>query len=160
MISYIKNDADRRFVRFLAELLALRIKAQYKKTFEAVTYVPRRKRGIRQAGYDQAKLIAEELSGIFEIKCVAMLERHGSEEQKLLSASERRRSMENRYTVIQENILTEGNLFNRVLLVDDVCTTGATIDACSSLLRKAGIKQVISAVIAKTPKKEGWMTIG
>jgi predicted amidophosphoribosyltransferase len=64
--------------------------------------------------------------------------------------------MKNRYSVIQENIIS----FNRVLLIDDISTTGATIDACSALLRKEGIKQVIPAVIAKTPKKEGWMTIG
>jgi ComF family protein len=161
IVGYIKNDADKRMIRFFAELLMLRIKQLHKKPFEAVTYVPRRKKGIRTAGYDQAKLLAEGVAEVLGIRCVAMLKRHGSEEQKLLSASERRASMKNRYSVIKENILSESREpFGRVLLIDDVCTTGATLDACSALLRKAGIKQVIPAVITKTPKKEGWMTTG
>lgn len=161
IIGAIKNDADRRMIRFFAELLALRIKQMHKKPFEAVTYVPRRKKGIRTAGYDQAKLLAEETALVLGVQCVAMLKRHGSEEQKLLSASERRASMKNRYSVIAENTLSEsGEPFSRLLLIDDVSTTGATLDACAALLRNEGIKQVIPAVIAKTPKKEGWMTIG
>jgi ComF family protein len=156
MISYIKNDADVRFARFFAELLALRLKTMHKRDFDAVTYVPRRKRGIRIAGYDQARLIAEEMAAILGIKCIAMLKRHGSREQKLLSASERRRTMGNRYSVITDNIICgDKEPFERVLLIDDVCTTGATINACSALLHRAGIKQVIPAVIAKTQKKEG-----
>jgi len=161
IIGAVKNDADRRMIRFFAELLALRIKQLHKKPFEAVTYIPRRKKGIRAAGYDQAKLLAEETAKALRVPCVAMLRRHGSEEQKLLSASERRKTMKNRYSVIRDNVVSEsGEPYARVLLIDDVCTTGATLDACSALLRQEGIKQVISAVIAKTPKKEGWMTLG
>jgi ComF family protein len=141
-------------IHFFSELLALRIRQLHKKPFEAVTYVPRRKRGIRTAGYDQAKLLAEEVARVLEIKCITMLRRHGSEEQKLLSASERRASMKNRYSVIGENILSKSEPYNRVLLIDDVCTTGATLDACAALLRKEGIKQVIPAVITKTPKRK------
>ncbi|OGO88496.1 MAG: hypothetical protein A2Y15_01670 [Clostridiales bacterium GWF2_36_10] len=156
MIGYIKNDADLRYARFFAELLALRIKIMHKRGFDAVTYVPRRKRGIRVAGYDQSRLIAEQIAPILGIKCIAMLNRHGSKEQKLLSASERRRTMVNRYSVIPENIIGNGGEpFGRILLIDDVYTTGATIDACSTLLRRAGIKQIIPAVITKTQKKEG-----
>jgi len=161
IIYYIKNDADIRFARFFAELLVLRLKTMHKRDFNVVTYVPRRKRGIRVTGYDQARLIAEEVATILGIKCVAMLKRHGSREQKLLSASERRRTMENRYSVLADNIIGNDNEpIERVLLIDDVCTTGATLNACSALLRRAGIKQVIPAVIAKTQKKEGWMTSG
>lgn len=161
IIGAVKNDADKRMIRFIAELLTLRIKHMHKRPFEAVTYVPRRKKGIRTTGYDQAKLIAEEVAQVLQINCIPMLKRHGSEEQKLLSAAERRASMKNRYSVIGENILAEsGEPYGRVLLIDDVCTTGATLDACAALLRNEEIKQVIPAVIAKTPKKEGWMTIG
>lgn len=156
MIGYIKNNADLRYASFFAELLALRLKIMHKREFDAITYVPRRKRGIRIAGYDQARLIAEQLAPILGVKCIKMLERHGEKEQKLLSASERRRNMKNRYTVINEKVIDDnGEPFKRVLLIDDVCTTGATIDACSALLRKAEIKQVIPAVLAKTQKKEG-----
>ena len=155
MISYIKNDADVRFARFFAELLVMRIKSQHRRGFDAVTYIPRRRRGIRIAGYDQAKLIATEVAHILGIDCITLLMRHGSREQKLLSASERRRTMVNRYSVIKENTLnSENQIYGRILLIDDVCTTGATLDACSSLLRKAGLKQVIPAVIARTPKRK------
>jgi ComF family protein len=158
LISYIKNNADKRYAHFFAELLVIRIKIRYKRGFDAVTYVPRRKKGIRIAGYDQSRLIAEEIADILGVECIPMLVRHGSGEQKLLSAAERKKTMHNRYSVLSEGVEKDGEPLGRVLLIDDICTTGATINACTALLRKAGIKQVIPAVIAKTQKKEGWMT--
>lgn len=156
IVGQLKNNADLRFARFLSRLLVLRIKSLHKRGFEAVTYIPRRKRGIRIAGYDQAKLIADETAKCLGIPCIPMLIRHGRQEQKLLSAAERKKRMKDRYSVVLYN----QNNIRRVLLIDDVSTTGATLSACAGLLRRAGIGQVIPAVVAKTPKKEGWITNG
>ncbi len=153
IIGNIKNNADIRYARFLAELLVGRHNLKHRLKYDCITYVPRRKKGIRIAGYDQAKLIAKEVSAILDIECIPTLKRFGKQEQKLLSASQRKKAIKNRYAVINENIMVEGEPLRRVLLVDDIYTTGATIKGCSDLLRKAGVRQVVSLVMARTQRR-------
>ena len=141
LIAMLKYNAKRERVEFLADRLAALCTGHY----DGVTYVPRRPKEKRLYGYDHARLLAEAVAKRLNVPLICTLECHGHIQQKFLSASQREKSMLGRDNAIPEAVLA----YPRLLLMDDVCTTGATLRACSSLLREAGAKAVSCAVLAK-----------
>jgi ComF family protein len=100
-----------------------------------------------ERGYNQAELIAKPLARSLGLPCRSyLLVRSRPRPDKLrLSLRERWRSVHGAYTM--RNGMRVDNL--RVLLVDDVLTTGATLDACSRALRKAGASKVVALTVAR-----------
>ena len=103
---------------------------------------------MRIHGGDQSKLIAAGVAEGLEIPLKPLLARREkrASDQKLLDAVERRKNVKNTFFPAKE-----AADYRRVLLVDDVTTTGSTIDECADILREAGVKQVVKAVLARTP---------
>ena len=103
--------------------------------------------GLRERGYNQAELIARPLARALGLPCRSyLLVRNRPRPDKLrLTVRERWRTVRGAYTTRQG--LQVDNL--RVLLVDDVLTTGATLDACSRALRKAGAAKVVALTVAR-----------
>lgn len=152
LLYFLKYNADLRVVDFMMEL-AVRATGINPESYDAVTYIPRSKRRIRRYGLDQSKEFAKAVSKIYGIPLVTCLERVGKGEQKLLSRAERYKNIRDKYRV--KNLPEEK--FKRILLIDDVCTTGATINLCADLLRKDVAKTVTPMVLTKTvlPKNNG-----
>jgi predicted amidophosphoribosyltransferase len=73
------------------------------------------------------------------------LEYHSVLEQKYLSGAQREKSMYGRYRAIPKAI----EHYPRLLLVDDLYTTGATMRACSRMLRQNGAKSVSCVTLAR-----------
>lgn len=141
LVGMLKYDAKRERVEFLADRLAALCNGRY----DGVTFIPRRPKEKRLYGYDHARLLAEAVAKRLDLPLVAALECHSHLEQKFLSASQREKSMRGRYHAIPQAV----EAYPRLLLIDDVCTTGATLRACSAILREAGAKTVSAAVLAK-----------
>ena len=141
LVGMLKYNAKRERVEFLADRLAALCNGRY----DGVTYVPRRPKEKRLYGYDHARLLAEAIAKRLDLPLVRTLECHSHIEQKYLSASQREKSMRGRYHPIPQAVAA----YPRLLLIDDVCTTGATLRACSAILREAGAKSVSTAVLAK-----------
>ena len=141
----LKSRPDERIIGFFADMLirAARINA---KRFNAVTYVPRRKRAVNFYGFDQSKAIAKAISQKTGIPLVTILFHKGNRQQKLLGMGERKKNIKNSYGL--KYIPKEK--YKKILLVDDVVTTGATLKACAELLRENAADAVVPAVIAKT----------
>jgi len=95
--------------------------------------VPIHPRRMRQRGYNQAELLATELSKILEIPVwrKALVRISNTPSQISLKAEQRRRNVSNAFKCRDQGI--EGR---SVLLIDDVCTTGATLNACAVALYK------------------------
>ena len=143
LIASVKYHADRAEIRALGELLAALCTGRY----DAVTYVPRSHQAVYRYGYDQSMLLAEAVASRLELPMVTALVSRSVVEQKLLSASQREKSMRGKYAAMPAAV----TMYPRLLLIDDVCTTGATLRACAALLRQAGAKSVSCAALAKTP---------
>ncbi len=106
---------------------------------EALVPVPMHWRKKRLRGYNQSELLAERVSRITGIPVDKDLLRcrKYTRSQKVLSRRERLRNLSGSFAVREA-----GRLPRRVLVIDDVYTTGSTMDAVSGALKDAGISQV------------------
>jgi ComF family protein len=108
--------------------------------------VPLRPARRRRRGYNQARLLADELGARTGLALCDCLERRGGVgTQAGRSRSERRLGPPGRVGVRAPPAPA------RVLLVDDVVTTGATLSACAAVLRRAGTRSVAAIAFARTP---------
>ena len=114
---------------------------------DLVVPVPAHALRLRERGYNQAELIAKPFARSLGLPCRSylLLRIRPRSDQLRLSLRERWRSVRGAYTIRQG--VRVDNL--RVLLIDDVLTTGATLDACSRALRKAGASKVVALTVAR-----------
>jgi len=147
---FIKYFTEKRVMAFLGEVLIKGCGLNIK-DFDGVTYVPRLPRRKRRYGYDQSKELAKSVSEAFGIPLIHTLKRKGGPEQKLLSRGERMKNAKDRYRVL----IAPEKKFKRLLLIDDITTTGATLRVCKSLLLEHTAKAVTMVAIATTPKSIG-----
>ncbi|NLN55297.1 MAG: ComF family protein [Clostridiales bacterium] len=146
VISVIKHNLDNNLADFIAELIYMSLKES--KKFDCIVYPPRAKQSIKKYGFDQAGEIALSLGAKSGVKVIDAIKRkRKTAEQKLLSATQRRKNVMGMFESDKEKLSGK----KRVLLIDDVYTTGATVKACEAALRKAGVKVVIPFTVAFTP---------
>lgn len=120
--------------------------------FDVITWVPLSRWRLWRRGYDQSRLLAQRLADKMDIPCEPLLKktRHTKAQSGLSGESERRANVLGAYEVTPGTV-TQGR---RVLLVDDVVTTGATLSECARVLRTAGAAGVVCVALAMTEKKQ------
>jgi ComF family protein len=114
---------------------------------DAVVPVPLDRGRLRERGYNQAELIAKPLARLLGIpfRSYLLVRTKPRPNQLRLTRRERWETVRGAYAT-RERALVD-NL--RVLLVDDVFTTGATLDACSRALKGAGAARVVGLTVAR-----------
>lgn len=113
---------------------------------ELVSWPPLSAKRLRERGYDQAKLLAEQVGKELGLPVVRVLEKEERPAQSgLKDQAERRANLLGAYAAVD----AEGFRGRRVLLVDDVVTTGATLSECAKTLRLAGAAGVVCATLAQ-----------
>ena len=102
---------------------------------------------LRERGYNQADLIARPLARRLGVKLRpdVLVRTRPRPPQLVLSRTERWKSVRGAYAT-REGVRVDKL---RVLLVDDVMTTGATLDSCARALRKAGAAEVFGLTVAR-----------
>ena len=121
--------------------------------FDAVTWVPVGPKRLRRRGYDQARLLAEAACRVWETSPERLLEKTGDNpaQSGLADADARRANVLGMYAVTTGAAVAG----RRILLIDDICTTGATLTECVRTLRDAGAGRVVCAAAALSrPEKE------
>lgn len=115
-----------------------------------LTYVPRSRESIDEYGFDHAKELCKIISRLTEIPMQTLFV-HGksSQKQKELTAQERRDNAESAYSGAK-NVKAP----YKVIIVDDVTTTGSTISSCAKIAKALGAEYIASLTVAFTPKKE------
>ena len=115
---------------------------------DAVIPVPLHGTKLRERGYNQSASIAQGIHDVTGIPvCSSLLKRHKyTNSQTQLTAAERMVNVGDAFSLNKRGSVTpEGKT---LMLVDDVVTTGATMDACARVLRAAGARSVLAASIA------------
>ncbi len=114
--------------------------------FDVIIPVPLHPTRQRERGFNQATLLAELLSAQTSIRCKPLLERtRYTTTQTALDRPERMENLHNAFR-LRKNADVRGL---RVLLVDDVLTTGSTLNECARVLKRAGAFSVHAATAAR-----------
>lgn len=110
--------------------------------------VPLHPSRLRQRGFNQAVLLGSTLSRRLSLPMLldTLARIRQTEPQIELSAAERRLNVKGAFAVKKPERIAG----KRILLLDDVMTTGSTMDECAKELKKAGAEMVIAATIART----------
>lgn len=118
---------------------------------DVVTWVPSTRRRTAERGFDQAKVLAVQVGRELDVPVRGSLRRaFSSGPQALRDATERRAAMRGSFDV-RERVTVPA----RVMLVDDVLTTGATAAACAEALLRSGASHVSLLVAARTLLRAG-----
>ena len=143
MFRWKKKD-ERVFSDFFAKLLAEKIYF-LKKIYGdfVVVPVPPRNGKVKKIGWDQVDDLYKLLKYKYKIESIKMLERISSTEQKKLDRNHRLLQNQNSY-IKRKNIQYIPKI---VCLIDDVKTTGSTLDSCGSILRSLGVEKVYALTI-------------
>jgi ComF family protein len=111
---------------------------------EVVTWVPLSRRRLARRGFDQAEVLARAVAGHLGAPARALLVRaRDTQAQARMTGPQRRRALRDAFAV-------RGRAGRRVLLIDDVLTTGATASACALALRRAGATRVTLLTAARS----------
>lgn len=140
----LKSGYHPYYAKAFAYLIADKILSSSDYTaFDYITFVPQNKTSRFMRGYNQAELIAKELSQLLKVPCIPTLYRtNDGRKQSSLGAKERMENVKKCYFPLK------GSFSGTVLLTDDIYTTGATANHCSRLLRKMGFDRVYLAIAA------------
>ena len=131
-------------------LIAYQVRMQMDEPFDLVAWVPTSAHNLRTRGYDHARLIAAETARRLETPLVQALRRVRRTEPMFgLSASRAARANVFDAFCAEKDAPLPGA---RVLIVDDVLTTGATLSECARTLKDAGAERVCAAVLAVAKK--------
>lgn len=117
----------------------------YLKPETVITYIPTATSRQRMRGYDQSKLLAKRLAKIKNVRFMPLLERHGQSRQVGATKKQRFEQAAEMFRLHAKEPLKE----TEVIIVDDIVTTGASLEAAAKLLKQNGIKQVSAAVFAQ-----------
>ena len=148
IMAQIKYKNKREYLDFFGAAMAKRYERTVKgMAVEAIVPVPVHPSRRRARGFNQAEVLAEVLGkklGI-PVKPEMLIREKRTRPQKELTAAERLKNLSGAFSA-GEGICG----IRRVLLVDDIYTTGSTMEACARALRSAGVEKVYFAVICMT----------
>lgn len=143
VIHKLKFDRCKEAARVLAESMACMLPRLPDDTI--VCHVPTAGGRIRSRGYDQARLMAKGIARRKGLRYDSLLIRRGKSRQVGASRRERFRHLEKALSISRDKNLSG----KYILLIDDVTTTGATIEAAAKVLKEAGAERVDAAVFAQ-----------
>ena len=129
-----------------AALMAMAVGEQLTESFDTLSYVPLSRKRLRQRGYDQAQLLAGEMGKHFgmEVQTLLVKIRDVPAQSSMKGEAQRRANISGCYAPADGVKLTG----KRILLVDDVLTTGSTLSEAARVLRLHGAETVCGAVLA------------
>lgn len=103
----------------------------------------------RKRGYNQAEELTARLSKLWDIPMDARLlvRKKKTAPQRELNPAERLKNLQEAFAADREYMEGIGGVLESVILVDDIYTTGSTVEACTRALKEAGVKRVYFVVI-------------
>ena len=132
------------FVNFILKNKKIFEKLQ---SYDTIIPVPISRKRMKERGYNQSLLIAKKLSKEVKIPLQAncLLKTRNIIEQSKLNKEQRKQNIQNVYELKNGEILNK----KRILLIDDIYTTGSTVNECAKILQQARPEKIDVLVLAK-----------
>ena len=131
-------------------LLAMKLEQEHPEGFDILTWVPVSRLRKFRRGYDQVELLAKAVGQELGLVPVPLLKkiRNNRQQSRITGDAERRANVLGAYRVLNDETI-QGK---RILLLDDILTTGATAGECARILLTAGAQEVHCAAVAAARK--------
>lgn len=154
IVSAVKTREDKSAVRLCARELSHEIMKTFLldgRTTEdwSITYPPRSRKRVKKFGFDHGRDLCRYISKYTGIKFQDTLVNRSRVSQKHLNSLKRKKNADSAYAIRRKAVI-QGNY----IVVDDIITTGATINAVASQLKAAGADLVYPVCIARSKKKK------
>lgn len=151
-IRALKYAGQQRLAAPLGLLLAEAFR-HYKLHADGIIPLPLHVQREQQRGYNQATLLARVCAAKLRLPCLEqmVMRRHATRAQVGLTSRERQQNVADAFSLIPGSPPLPRH-YQTLLLIDDVCTTGATLAACAAPLYAAGVSQVWGLVLGRPGK--------
>lgn len=136
------------YAELFGSLMADCIRENLSERYDLITWVPLSGKRLKKRGYDQAMLLAMAAALALDDAPVELLRKHTDvpAQSGVGSPEKRRANISGVYAVVDEDLVRG----RRILLIDDVITTGATLAECAKTLKYAGAAEVVCCTLAQT----------
>ena len=155
LIYVIKRVKRRDLIDFISDEIIITIRNSIDLKDFVLSNVPRKKSRVLKYGFDHSEEIAKAISKKLGLKYIKLLKSKSKRAQKKLHGDERIKNAE--FDILKRKQNLKGK---RVLLLDDIVTTGASMGASAMLIRALGAKEVVGACLAITYRDEYKPIIG
>ena len=147
IIQYKFNEKPYLYKTFCELIIKNKKVFDFIKSYDIIIPVPIHKTRIRKRGYNQSELIAKELAKKLNIgyNKKVLIKVRKNKPQSILNKKERKENTENVYKIINKEKIYD----KKILIFDDIYTTGATINACIKEIEKAKVKKIGVLTLAK-----------
>jgi len=137
-----KITLGKKLGRRLGEILK---EEEFLEDYDFLIPVPLHPSRERERGYNQSKILADEISRLTSLPLLdkVLFRKKNTRDQTYLTAEERERNVKGAFR-LKHSLTLQGK---KILLVDDVMTTGTTLKECSKILKEAGAKEVAGATV-------------
>lgn len=154
LVYSVKTADDRSAVNLCArelsaDILKTILLAGDKPSEYTLTYPPRSRKRIKKYGFDHGRDLARRVSKYTGIPVRELFKNKGRKTQKSLDSFARLSNANSSY-----ELLKNADIKGKYIIIDDVITTGATVNACARLLKEKGAELVYPACIARSKRKK------
>ena len=141
----------RNYAAAYARMLGVKLLKEERAEFDLITWVPISAKRLKKRGFDQGQLLAENLGEELKIPVTPLLKkiRDNPPQSGIVGHAHRKANVLGAYIMTDSQTLKG----KRILLLDDILTTGATAGECARVLLTAGAEEVHLAVIAAANKE-------
>ena len=146
-----KFYGKRSYAAAYARLLGVKLMKEDRLQVDLITWVPISAKRLKKRGFDQCQLLAEALSREVDLPAVPLLKkvRDNPPQSGIVGHAHRKANVLGVYQVTDSAQLQE----KRILLLDDILTTGATAGECARVLLTAGAREVHLGVVAASKQE-------
>jgi ComF family protein len=141
----------RNYAAAYGRLLSMKLLREDRTDVDLITWIPISQKRLKKRGFDQVELLAEKVAPQLQVPSCQLLwkRRDNPQQSKIVGHAQRRANVLGAYEAINREWIAG----KRILLLDDILTTGATAGECARILLEAGAKEVHFAAIAAARKK-------